>query len=320
MSFYIFTGVLIGGAIFIAHYAANRFGFRLFYSSLFISALLAVAINFAVISMKDVSSPGSVGKILLLVLLAFAGVTVFNDLLTRLEKKKLMNRRHKAKELKEADLVESEEVAEDISTEEEVPVSENIQIEEKVSIDEDIPVEENIPLEKAKDNEKDSAEIKKGKFSFIKRLFSKEKKATAPKKPDFSNLDTLDAILDFAYEARLSGRYHDAVAAYEEAIDRYADDAYLPFIFIDLGNAHKETGEYDAAIDVYKKALNMERIKSDPATSKSFAENTTYLKALKITLRNHKMEHTPFSQISKEILDEADKRVKHKEAENEEKQ
>ncbi|MBR3623185.1 MAG: hypothetical protein IKN43_07570 [Selenomonadaceae bacterium] len=329
MSFFIFTGVLISGAIFIAHYAANRFGFRLFYSSLVISALLALVINFVIISMKEVSSPESIGKILLVTLLSAAVVTAFNDFLTRLEKKKLEKRRHKAKDADEAQLDEAlsstekskdeGESAEPINERqfEAVPARmEDTELEETAEQQAEIQVKE----EAKEENKKDAADNKKAKLGFIKRWFSKGKKEESPKKPDLSHLDTLDAILDFAYDSRLSGSYHDAVAAYEEAIMRYENDSYLPFIFIDLGNAHKEMGEYDAAIDVYEKAVNMEVIKKDIPTVRSFEDNTIYLKELKIALRKRNMEHTPFSQISKEILDEVDERVKLKEEEHEEKQ
>lgn len=336
MSFFILTGAILLGTVFIVHFAANALGFRLFYSSLFLSALFAFSINLIVISMKEVTTPLSMAKIFLTVLFASALVTVINEILVRREKKKLQEKRKRKREearetakekafeetLNET-LSEKDEVA-DVQKKEgffkrlfggiftfglnkkksEINEEQELQAEEieEETAEEEIPESEVEEKVEAKEVEKPK------KDNFITKLFKKEEKSRR-EKLDISQFQDLDAILDFAYEAKISGKYQDAVEAYEGAIERYENDPYLPFLFIDLANVHKSHGEYEAAIDIYEKAINMPNIEKDSNILKSFKENIDYLKALKTVLRTHKIEHKPFGEIDESILKEAEKRV-----------
>lgn len=367
MSFFILTGAILLGTIFIVHFAANALGFRLFYTSLFLSAALALAVNLIVISMKDVTSPLSIAKIFLTVLVASAIVTVINDILTRYEIKKLQKRRAERKEEAEEETVEIEEdVVEETDSDDDslenddeekaTPIKENFfkrllnkfslfrknksevsketyfddetvedvetqeESYEKTQVENDIDdetreeviakySEETTKAETAADIQIDGAQEEQEdppkKEGFFKKLF---KKSEPPKreKLDISQFADLDAVLDFAYDAKISGKYLDAVDAYEGAIEKYENDPYLPFLFIDLGNVHKAQGEYNAAIDVYEKAVNMPNIQKDLNILRSFEENIDYLKALKIVLRKHKAEHKPFGEIDEKILKEVE--------------
>lgn len=368
MSFFILTGAILLGTIVIVHFAANALGFRLFYTSLFLSAVLALTVNLIVISMKEVTSPLSIAKIFLIVLVSSAFVTIINDILTRYELKKLQKRRAKRKEkvaekstedsaeleeideIEEIEEFEDEENFEENNGEEEIapkkesffkrlfkkvssfkfkkksdtakeeiesldaakePLAETIKEEVEVHIEntalensrietDTAEVDEDIQTESASEE----TENKPKNDGFFKKLF---KKSEPPReKIDVSKFADLDAILDFAYDAKIAGKYLDAVDAYEGAIEKYENDPYLPFLFIDLGNVHKAQGEYNAAIDVYEKAVNMPNIQKDLNILRSFEENIDYLKALKIVLRKHKAEHKPFGEIDEAILKEVE--------------
>ncbi|MBO6305091.1 MAG: hypothetical protein J6M62_08475 [Selenomonadaceae bacterium] len=358
MSFFILTGAILLGTIFIVHFAANAMGFRLFYTSLFLSAVLALAVNLIVISMKEVTSPLSVAKILLVVLVASAFVTFINDVLTRYEIKKLQNRRRGRKdevseeiaETKE-DIIEEEGIEEDTEdfaleseAEDATPAKENIfkrlfnkfssftfrkksEVSKETEFDdEEIATVEGTPAEKTdeaavgtvdvddiganadsrEEAVETSGEEEPPKKEGVFKKFFKKKEPPKREKIDISQFADLDAVLDFAYDAKISGKYLDAVDVYEGAIEKYENDPYLPFLFIDLGNVHKAQGEYNAAIDVYEKAVNMPNIQKDLNILRSFEENIDYLKALKIVLRKHKAEHKPFGEIDEAILKEVE--------------
>jgi len=300
------------GTIMIVHFAANRVGFRLFYFPLFLSAALALAINLAVISMKEVRSPLNLVKILLTVLIAAALVTIVNDVQARREKKRLIalkkDRKKIADRAKTNAAQEGEETAESVSEDESL---EELKEEKpkkesffkrlfKGKKETEKPIEPE-PIEKEETLENVEVEHEEEAEEANEKNIGEETSET-----DFDRFETLDDILDYAYDERISGHYKEAVAAYNAAIEKYYDDPYLPFLFIDLANVHKNQGEYDAAIDVYKKAANMENIKNNEETLKSFDDNINYLVKLKKVLRKKKMEHARFGDLTEDIFKEVD--------------
>ena len=122
-------------------------------------------------------------------------------------------------------------------------------------------------------------------------------------KQELSALDSLDAILDFAYEAK-NAQPKDAIFAYHEAITRYADDDYTPFLVIELGNLYKEQANYSGAIATYKKALNMPIIAQNDAMCQEFTKNIHYLGTVQDILAKHAALSTPFPQIPGNIMQE----------------
>ena len=122
-------------------------------------------------------------------------------------------------------------------------------------------------------------------------------------KQELSSMDNLDAILDFAYEAK-TNQPQDAIFAYQEAISRYADDDYTPFLVIELGNLYKEQANYSGAIATYKKALNMPIIAQNDAMCQEFTKNIHYLGAVQDILAKHAALSTPFPQIPGDIMQE----------------
>ena len=122
-------------------------------------------------------------------------------------------------------------------------------------------------------------------------------------KQELSTMDSLDAILDFAYEAK-TAQPKDAIFAYHEAISRYADDDYTPFLVIELGNLYKEQANYSGAIAAYKKALNMPIIAQNDAMCQEFTKNIHYLGTVQDILAKHAALSTPFPQIPGNIMQE----------------
>ncbi|SHK92097.1 colicin import membrane protein [Selenomonas ruminantium] len=122
-------------------------------------------------------------------------------------------------------------------------------------------------------------------------------------KQELSSMDSLDAILDFAYETK-DAQPKDAIFAYHEAIDRYSDDDYTPFLVIELGNLYKEQANYSGAIATYKQALKMPIIAQNDAMCQEFTKNIHYLGTVQDILAKHAALSTPFPQIPGNIMQE----------------
>ena len=129
--------------------------------------------------------------------------------------------------------------------------------------------------------------------------------ATLEELADISrHLDSLDDILDYAYEQRSTGNLRLAILANRKALERYAEDDYAPFIAIDLGNIYKEQADYDAALRVYEKALDIPAIAQSDVAYQEFANNLSYLRTIQYILSKHNALDLPFQDIPKEYLEE----------------
>ena len=110
-------------------------------------------------------------------------------------------------------------------------------------------------------------------------------------------LSTLDDYLDYAYAEKDAGRTAKAAAAYQQAIENFPDDPYLPFLFIELGNLYKEVGAYDVAVGTYRDALALPIIQGQNGIMDEFQKNIAYLEAVSHIIARHDAPDTPFSQI-----------------------
>lgn len=122
--------------------------------------------------------------------------------------------------------------------------------------------------------------------------------------PGSGNLRSLDDLLDYAYEQKAKQHTEEAILAYRDALEHYGDDAYAPFIVIDLGNIYKETGAYQEAIRTYEEALSLPVIANDDATSAKFRENLAYLRTVRYILSKHNSSKLPFRKIPADYLKE----------------
>ncbi len=128
-------------------------------------------------------------------------------------------------------------------------------------------------------------------------------------KPE-ERIDTLDDLLDKAYEERDKGHVWQAIATYKKALERYQSDEYAPFVAIDLCNIYKEQALYTEAIKIYEKALTLPAVKRNDSAKKEFQSTLRYLRLVREVLLKHRALSTPFSQLPKEILQEVDTEFK----------
>lgn len=156
---------------------------------------------------------------------------------------------------------------------------------------------------KAEAEAKAKAEAEAKEQARQQELAAKRKAHEKQLKQELSAMDSLDAILDFAYETK-TAQPKDAIFAYHEAISRYADDDYTPFLVIELGNLYKEQANYSGAIATYKKALDMPIIAQNDAMCQEFTKNIHYLGTVQDILAKHAALSTPFPQIPGDIMQE----------------
>ena len=116
-------------------------------------------------------------------------------------------------------------------------------------------------------------------------------------------MNSLDDILDFAYAAK-DQQPQDAIFAYQEAIARFSDDDYMPFLIIELGNLYKEQADYRGAVAAYAKAMHLPIIADNDAMRQEFAKNIRYLGVVQDILAKHSALSTPFPQIPGSIMQE----------------
>ena len=123
-------------------------------------------------------------------------------------------------------------------------------------------------------------------------------------------IDTLDDLLDKAYNERDKGNIWQAIEAYKKALERYRNDEYAPFVAIDLGNIYKDRAMYSKAIKIYEEALTLPAVERNDSIKKEFVDKLKYLQVVHEVLSRHHALSTPFNLLSREILQEIDTEFK----------
>ena len=102
--------------------------------------------------------------------------------------------------------------------------------------------------------------------------------AAVPALPE--GLDSMDALLDFAFAQTGAGAYELALLAYSTALEQYRNDDYAPFIVIDMVNLYKSQGRYQEAIDCVHNAMDIPAIQENPAYQQNFQNYLAQLKSI----------------------------------------
>ena len=102
--------------------------------------------------------------------------------------------------------------------------------------------------------------------------------APVPALPE--GLDSMDALLDFAFAQTGAGAYELALLAYSTALEQYRNDDYAPFIIIDMVNLYKSQGRYQEAIDCVHNAMDIPAIQENPAYQQNFQNYLAQLKSI----------------------------------------
>lgn len=119
---------------------------------------------------------------------------------------------------------------------------------------------------------------------------------------------SLDVLLDIAYEASEHAPLR-AVAAYREALQRYPDDSYMPYLIIELSTLYKRLGNYDAALALFDEALVLPIITKNAAMAQEFERSRRSLAVVSHMLTARGTPTLPFGDVPKDLLAEADRRA-----------
>lgn len=115
-------------------------------------------------------------------------------------------------------------------------------------------------------------------------------------------MTTMDQLLDFAFEHTLQKEHPVALAAYTEALARYREDSYAPFIVVSITNIYKELGDYQAAIDSIQSAMNLPALTENESIRKQFEDTRLYLTATKNVLHGAGLGSISFKDIPKKYM------------------
>lgn len=133
-----------------------------------------------------------------------------------------------------------------------------------------------------------------------------EEPATEPVPESFARqlaaMKTLDHLLDYAFERNSHNRKQQAIWTYEAALERYGDDAYAPFVVIEMVNIHKSLGHYQAAINCLSAAMELPAVAANPGMQQQFQDNLLYLSSVKQVLDKSHQKNLPLNQISKDSM------------------
>lgn len=310
-------------SILFIHRLTAHFGYRLDYRSLALCAFMAIAVTLGAVMTTRTLTWHYYLKLGLLTLAASGIVTAYDELLARRRPALAVAGADEGLAddgiSGEAEPSVSEKASSETDSEAGVPEAEvdNEPVSEaKVSMPE--PVNETVQEVNAPLKEEAAVGSAKPAMSVLEIYSQAESvEVSGPElvpepvagdstEPDdvLKQLGSLDDILDYAYEQRSRGSIEEAIRANQMALERYAEDDYAPYIAIELGNIYKERAEYDSAIRVYEKALDIPSVTGDESTYQEFAKNLSYLRSVLQVLSKHNAQDTPFGKISREYMEE----------------
>jgi len=339
MTFILVTGSIMAVSIFLIYHLCRFIGIEMKWISLVLCAIMAFLVNAVAISMSPFLDPSHYMRLGILVIVAAASVTFVNEKLLRRGAKETDLTVECPNAIPEPIKEEPVPVAEVLSTEtiaeakEEAPAAESAVITNEAESPaaaavapakeapapapaEETAVEEDAAARAAKAR----AEAKEKALAHAKALQAEKdearQKAAAELKAqqeakakqqvyqqEVAALDTLDSLLDYAYDK--APKLPDAaICAYRQAIKSYPEDSYTPFLIIELVNLYKEQAHYQEAIKAYQKALSLPIIASNDDMKQEFIKNTRYLTIVQDILSKHHALSTPFPDIPANILQE----------------
>lgn len=117
-----------------------------------------------------------------------------------------------------------------------------------------------------------------------------------------SSMTTMDQLLDFAFEQGMQKQHQVALAAYQTALERYRSDSYAPFIVVSIANIHKELGNYDAAIDSIRSAMDIPAMLESSSIRQQFEDTMSYLVITRSVLQTAGLGAISFKEIPKEYM------------------
>ncbi|MCR5176032.1 MAG: tetratricopeptide repeat protein [Anaerovibrio sp.] len=117
-----------------------------------------------------------------------------------------------------------------------------------------------------------------------------------------NNMDTLDDILAYADELKLSNQWDLVLMAYKHALEKYGDDDFAVMLVIEIGNIYKDNGRYPEAIKSFEQAMTLGAVSTKPHILAEFKDSIRYIRAVYDVLQAHNQAEMPFYDIPGEYM------------------
>lgn len=276
----------------------NRFGLQLKLKPLLLCAFCAFWINLFTLFISPYLMFSHLGLIFVSVLGSACAVTFYNEKLTTLK-----NDSDALEIQKSTHIIKSIEKFSSATTENNIKKEENISVIDLAKV----PVAE-IPDEMRIITESNSLERLDEKEQIEKEIESTKKQRLSE---ELEKLNSLDEILDYAYEQKEHKQYVNSLFAFKQALKKYSNDEYAPFIIIEMGNIYKNIGFYDEALNIYARAFSLPYVAVNDVVKEKFQREITYLRVIKVILLEHNCSKKPFNQIPQFIMQKIEVAFQH---------
>ncbi|MCE5284729.1 MAG: tetratricopeptide repeat protein [Pelosinus sp.] len=110
-------------------------------------------------------------------------------------------------------------------------------------------------------------------------------------------IQTLDELMDYAYDQQEQKNIQQAFAAFRKALTLYGESESAPFIVIEMGNILKNKGAYDEAIQVFSEGRNLPALQYDDLLEQEFVSTIAYLRIVKNILLAQRLGFIPYNEI-----------------------
>ncbi|MBP2642235.1 MAG: hypothetical protein H6Q67_122 [Firmicutes bacterium] len=123
---------------------------------------------------------------------------------------------------------------------------------------------------------------------------------------DYSLSDSLDDLLDFAFQQKETGNNQLALDTFRRAFNLYHESDAAPLLAIEISKLLMNQGAYDEAISFLTSSRNLSGITRNSALDNELVSTIAYLRIIKNTLMQRRTGYLPFNQIPADITEEID--------------
>ena len=271
---------------------ARKLGADISLSALVLCGVSALIINFMAIRVNPFLTKTYYYILGTMIIFAATGTTCYNKYLlyrrSRLavhgapgEDKEITQATSEPETIVEAEVPEEPEIMAEVEVAEEPETTAEVEVPEEPETTAEVEVAEEpettAEVEVAEEPETTAeAEVPEEPETTAEAQPAEE--APLPTLPE--GLDSMDALLDFAFAQTGAGAYELALLAYSTALEQYRNDDYAPFIIIDMVNLYKSQGRYQEAIDCVHNAMDIPAIQESPAYQQNFQNYLAQLKSI----------------------------------------
>ena len=292
LEFFVIAASIMSVCIISIYKIARKLGADISLSALVLCGVSALIINFMAIRVNPFLTKTYYYILGTMIIFAATGTTCYNKyLLYRRSRLAVHGAPSEDEEITQAtsepEIMAEVEVAEEPETTAEIEVTEEPEtmVEAEVTEEPEIMAEVEVTEEpettaeaEVAEEPETTAEVEVTEEPETTAEVQQAEEAPLPALPE--GLDSMDALLDFAFAQTGAGAYELALLAYSTALEQYRNDDYAPFIIIDMVNLYKSQGRYQEAIDCVHNAMDIPAIQESPAYQQNFQNYLAQLKSI----------------------------------------